>query len=116
MTVYLPTYLSADLPVHDMNLSLIFIILSLIGVGYFAEGILFGTAGLIIVIEYSRNESKSLRSKMKQEEKEEKERKELEDRFRMIETRLDALSKQNEERLKRLKKRSEQQRWGGWFS
>ena len=89
-----------------------------IGTGYFAEGVLFGSAGLIIIIEYYRSEAKSLRSKLKQEKKEEKERKELEDRFQMLEIKIDALLKQNEERLKVLKKRADkhQQGWWGWFS
>ena len=87
------------------------------GVGYFAEGILFGSAGLIIIIEYYRSEAKSLKSKLKQEEKEEKERKELEDRFQMIETKIEALLKQNEERLKNLNRIGEEQRrWWKWFS
>ena len=63
------------------------------GVGYFAEGILFGSAGLIIIIEYYRSEAKSLKSKLKQELKEETEREELEDRFQLIETKIDILLK-----------------------
>ena len=87
------------------------------GVGYFAEGILFGSAGLIIIIEYYRSEAKSLKSKLKQELKEETEREELEDRFQLIETKIDILLKQHEERMSRLNEiAEEQQRWWRWFS
>ena len=96
----------------------IFVLNVILGTGYFAEGVLFGSAGLIIIIEYYRSEAKSLRSKLRQEEREEKERKDLEDRFQMIEMKIDALMKQNEERLRILKKKTDEQQqgWWGWFN
>ena len=105
-------------PLTSVFLHSIFVLNVILGTGYFAEGVLFGSAGLIIIIEYYRSEAKSLRSKLRQEEREEKERKDLEDRFQMIEMKIDALMKQNEERLRILKKKTDEQQQGGggWFN